>query len=58
MNGYLLVGDNISHLNLVHAPDPISFNYERDLEYIDGSSLKKVNDEEMSLVLKHRSYYI
>ena len=58
MKGYLLVGDNISHLNLVHAPDPISFNYERDLEYINGSSLKKVNDEEMSLVLKHRSYYI
>lgn len=57
-NGFLLVGDNISHLNIAHAPDPTRENYERDLRYIDSLGLERVSESRLSLMKKYRSYHL
>ena len=54
--GYLRVNDNISHLNLVHAPDPLRDNYERDIRYINNLHLRELNDEEIKFIKRYRTY--
>ena len=55
--GYIKTDDGMSHLNLVHAPDPDPSFYKRDISLIDNDELKhqEVGDE-WTLVKKYCSY--
>ncbi len=54
--GYVIRGENVSHLNLVHTPDTVSeFNNDLTILYDSGRSL---SDEEFKKVLRHRSFYL
>lgn len=56
--GYLIKDNNLSHANLVHCPDVSSKLYDRDLNYIMSSNLMEIDDNELKLIKRYRSFDI
>lgn len=54
--GYILRGEKVSHLNLVHTPDTVS-EFNNDLNILTMSG-KTLGEEDFKKVLKHRSFYL
>lgn len=56
--GYIKTGDNISHLNMVHAPDPLVSLYQRDIRLLDEKGIlnKEIDNDNWQLIKKHSSF--
>lgn len=54
--GYILRGEGVSHVNLVHTPDTVSeFNNDLNILYENG---RVIDEKEFRKVLRHRSFYL
>jgi len=56
--GYVTKDNNISHINIVHCPDPSSKSFDKDLNYLNSLDLKEVDDKIFQKIKKYRSYDI
>ena len=56
--GYLKTDDNISHLNIVHCPDPDYKLYDRDIGYLLKMKHSVINSKQYDNIKKYRSYSI
>lgn len=56
--GYLLKGDNISHINIAHCPESFDYLYNRDLNFLFNTYTKEVNDKDLIRIKKYRSYNV
>jgi len=57
-NGYLKVEENISHLNIVHCPDPDYKLFDRDIRYLLNNSHTVINSKQYEIIKNYRSYTI
>lgn len=57
-DGYLSIKDDLPCLNMVHAPDPISNLYQRDLNLLEDLGLLNVeiDNEDWKLIKKYNSF--
>lgn len=56
--GYVTKDNNISHINLVHCPDPFNDLFNRDLNYLNSLKLKEIDELDFQKIKKYRSYNI
>jgi hypothetical protein len=58
-NGFISIGEDKSHLNLVHCPDPVVSIFDRDFNLINSmAGISDLNEQQYKLVKKYRSYNI
>lgn len=56
--GYLKIEDNISHLNIVHCPDPNCKLFDRDINYLMNAKHTVINSKKYEDIKRYRSYTI
>lgn len=56
--GYIKTGENLSHLNMVHAPDPTAELYQRDINLLEerGMFKREIDPENWQLIKKYNSF--
>lgn len=56
--GYIKTGDNLSHLNMVHAPDPSAKLYQRDIKLLEEKGIlsSEIDSNSWQLIKKHSSF--
>lgn len=57
-DGYIKMGDNLSHLNMIHAPDPSIDLYQRDIKLLEekGCLTSEIDVGSWQLIKKHNSF--
>ncbi len=57
-DGYIKTGENISHLNMVHAPDPSKILYQRDIKQLEEHGIlnHEIDSDSWQLIKRHKSF--